>query len=61
MGFSAEGAKHVASDPIVLWIVEFSTSRLSPFGFPLSVAAPAEAAAGFAAATGAGLGSGCGS
>jgi hypothetical protein len=59
MGFSEEGEKQVASDPIVPWMAEFSTSRLSPFGFPLSVPGPAEVAPGFAAATGAG--SDCGS
>lgn len=54
IGFSAEGEKQVASDPIVPWIAEFSASRLSPFGFPLSVPAPPGVAAGFTAATGPG-------
>jgi len=55
IGFCAEGVKQDASELMVPWIAEFSDSRLSPFGFPLSVPAPPEAA-GFAAATGSGSG-----
>ena len=54
MGFWAEGEKQVASDPMVPWMAEFSTSRLRPLGFPLSVPEPPETPTGATAATGAG-------
>ena len=39
---------------MVPWIAEFSTSRLSPLGFPLSVPEPPETPTGVTAAIGAG-------
>jgi len=48
------GEKQVASDAMVPWIAEFSTSRLSPLGFPLSVPEPPETPTGATAAIGAG-------
>ena len=54
IGFCAEGEKQAARGPIVPWIAEFSESRVSPFGFPLSVPEPPDAAARGTATTGSG-------